>query len=176
MKTDSSLTGWGALIVDSEKHTRGQWTEEEKRHHINYLELMAVFLGLKALLNESTDSHVRVISDNTTVVSCLNKQGSKSEALNELTQNIWNWCTERKLWLSAAHILGVDNGEADKLSREMHIDTEWKLNSLLLTEGLAVLETQSIVDLFASRTRQFPVYVSYLPDPGAYVIDAFSLS
>ena len=55
MKTDSSLTGWGALIVGTEKQTKGLWTEEEKRYHINYLELLAAFLGLKALLNQMTD-------------------------------------------------------------------------------------------------------------------------
>ena len=48
METDSSLTGWGALIAGTEKQTKGLWTEEEKRYHINYLELLAVFLGLKA--------------------------------------------------------------------------------------------------------------------------------
>ena len=70
MKTDSSLTGWGALIVGTEKQTKGLWTEEEKRYHINYLELLAVFLGLKALLNQVTDSHIRIMTDNTTTVSC----------------------------------------------------------------------------------------------------------
>ena len=48
MKTDSSLRGWGALIAGTEKQTKGLWTEEEKRYHINYLELLTVFLGLKA--------------------------------------------------------------------------------------------------------------------------------
>ena len=176
MKTDSSLTGWGALIAGTEKQTKGLWTEEEKRYHINYLELLAVFLGLKALLNQVTDSHIRIMTDNTTTVSCLNKMGSKSAVLNDLTCTLWKWCAERKLWLSAAHIPGVANVEADKLSRDLHFDTEWKLNSQLLKEALTVLETQPTVDLFASRTNaQFPLYVSYLPDPGAYAVDAFSL-
>ena len=176
MKTDSSLTGWGALIADKEKQTKGVWTEEEKRYHINYLELLAVFLGLKALLNQMTDSHIRFMTDNTTTVSYLNKMGSKSAVLNDLTCTVWKWCAERKLWLSAAHIPGVANVEADKLSCDLHLNTEWKLNNQLLKEVLTVLETQPTVDLFASKTNaQFPLYVSYLPDPGAYAVDAFSL-
>ena len=66
--------------------------------------------------------------------------------------------------------------EADKLSRDLHLDTERKLNSQLLKEALTVLKTQPIFDLFASRTNaQFPLYVSYVPDPGAYAVNAFSL-
>ena len=123
MKTDSSLRGWGALIAGTEKQTKGLWTEEEKRYHINYLELLAVFLGLKALLNQVTDSHTRIMTDNTTTVSCLNKMGSKSAVLNDLTCTLWKWCAERKLWLSAAHIPGVTNVETDKPSRDLHLDT-----------------------------------------------------
>ena len=123
-----------------------------------------------------TDSHIRIMTDNTTTVSCLNKMGSKSAVLNDLTCTLWKWCAERKLWLSAAHIPGVANVEVDKLSRDLHLDTERKLNSQLLKEVLTVLETQPTDDLFASRTNtQFPLYVSYLPDPGVYAVDAFSL-
>ena len=115
------------------------------------------------------------MTDNTTTVSCLNKMGSKSAVLNDLTRTLWKWCAERKLWLSAAHIPGVANVEVDKLSRDLHLDTEWKLNSQLLKEGLTVLETQPTVDLFASRTNaQFPLYVSYLPDLGVYLLRTHS--
>ena len=101
------------------------------------------------------------MTDNTTAVSCLNKMGSKSPVLNGLAKKIWEWCCERKLWLSAAHIPGIDNVEADTLSRNLHVDTEWKLNSQLLSEALSILETQPIVDLFASRTNaQLSAYVS----------------
>ena len=176
MKTDSSLMGWGALTAGKEKQTKGLWTEEEKRYHINYLELLAVFLGLKALLNQVTDSHITIMTDNTTTVSCLNKMGSKSAVLNDLTRTLWKWCAERKLWLSAAHIPGVANVEADKLSCDLHLNTEWKLNSQLLKEALIDPKTQPTVDLFASKTNaQFPLYMSYLPDPEAYAVDAFSL-
>ena len=144
---------------------------------VSYLELLAVFLGLKALLNQVTDhhlfdSHIRIHNNKLG----LNKMGSKSPVLNDLTCTLCKWCADRKLWLSAAHILGVANVETNKLSRDLQLDTEWKLNSQLLKEALTVLETQPTADLFASRTNaKFPVYVSYLHDPCAYAADAFSL-
>ena len=105
------------------------------------------------LLHQVTDSHITIMTDNTLTVSCLNKMGSKSAVLNDLTCTLWKWYAERKLWLNAAHIPGVANVEADKLSRDLHLDTEWKLNSQLLKEALTVLVTQPTVDLFASRTN-----------------------
>ena len=75
------------------------------------------------LLHQVTDSHITIMTDNTLTVSCLNKMGSKSAVLNDLTCTLWKWYAERKLWLNAAHIPGVANVEADKLSRDLHLDT-----------------------------------------------------
>lgn len=176
LQTDSSMTGWGALIVESNMETRGFWTKEEKQKHINYLELLAVYLGLKALMNTMAKTHVKVLSDNTTVVSCINKMGSKSSDLNNLTRQIWHWCHDRLIWLSAAHIPGVENEAADKLSRVTHPDMEWKLNSQLLQEALSILDAHPTIDLFATRNNsQFSKFVSFFPDPEAQATDAFSL-
>ena len=43
--TDASLSGWGAHC----KHQKigGRWSNEELSNHINYLELLAIFHGLK---------------------------------------------------------------------------------------------------------------------------------
>ena len=53
---------------------------------------------------------------------------------------------------------------------------EWKLNVDLLKQALQVLNFAPNVDLFASRVNhQFPKYVAYRPDPGAFAVNAFSL-
>ena len=44
--TDASNDGWGAVMGTLK--TGGRWNEAEASHHINYLELIAIFLGLKA--------------------------------------------------------------------------------------------------------------------------------
>ena len=41
--TDASNDGWGAVMGTSK--TGGKWNEAEASHHINYLELMAIFLA-----------------------------------------------------------------------------------------------------------------------------------
>ncbi len=48
--------------------TSGIWSASEAAKHINILELLAVKLSLMSLLADQTGSHVRIMSDNTTVV------------------------------------------------------------------------------------------------------------
>ena len=158
IKTDSAkLHGWGVLLVKTEQEMQSPlWTEREKQYHINYLELLTVLFVLKSLLAEERDKHLRVIPDNTTVVRCVNKLGSKSEELDDPIHLIWQWCETRRLWVSAAHIPRVwENVEADTLSHKMHVDTEWKLNSDL-QEALMFLGFQPEIDLFASRINTVP--------------------
>ena len=177
LHTDSSLQGWGAVIRETGLQANGLWSQIERESHINELELEAVFRGMKALIHDRRHEHVRIMSDNTTCVSCINKMGSnQSEVLNGTAFKIWQWCIHRGLWLSAAHIAGVDNKEADSLSRVLHTDMEWKLNSDLLAEALEILAVKPSIDLFASQVNaQFPVFVSFIPDSKAVAIDAFSL-
>jgi hypothetical protein len=44
-ETDASLEGWGSKF--NENLTGGRWNDEERSHHINYLELLSIFCSLK---------------------------------------------------------------------------------------------------------------------------------
>ena len=71
--TDASKEGWGTHL--NEYTARGSWSLPESKLHINYLELKAVFLALKEFQDLCTDKIVLVATDNTTVVSYINKEG-----------------------------------------------------------------------------------------------------
>ena len=71
--TDASSEGWGAHLGEST--TRGVWSEPEGTLHINYLELKAVSLALKSFEHLCRDQIVLIATDNTTVVSYINKEG-----------------------------------------------------------------------------------------------------
>ena len=125
--TDASKEGWGA---HSNEHTaRGIWSLPESKLHINYLELKAVLLALKEFRNLCSDTIVLVATDNTTVVSYINKEGGmKSGMLCALFWRILTWCTRNQVTLKARHIPGRLNVVADKLSRlGQTIQTEWSL-------------------------------------------------
>ena len=94
-----------------------------------------------------------------------------------LAKEIWEWCIDRKIWLSAAHIPGKQNLIADFESRRNQRASEWRLDRASLICALQRLHFKPDVDLFASRiNHQFPLYVSNRPDPEAIAIDAFSLN
>ena len=90
--------------------------------------------------------------DNTNAIAWIKNMGtSRSESGNQLTFTVWEWCTERGIWLSAAHIPGVLNTEADEESRKVNTDTEWKLDCEVLETTLKELNFSPTIDLFASR-------------------------
>ena len=64
LTTDASNEGWGAVYGN--QSTGGLWSSAEKNHHINYLELLAAFLGLKAFCSSHRDMHLSLKLDNTT--------------------------------------------------------------------------------------------------------------
>ena len=111
-----------------------------------------------------------------TAVAYVNQMGgSKSIACDLLVHKIWSWCIARGIWLSAVHIPGCTNVEADWLSRNCYSHHEWQLNRVIFQKLRAVFPALSN-DLFASvLNAQLPRYVSWNPDPHATFVDAFSI-
>ena len=100
IETDASLLGWGAFCQG--ESSGGCWSPGEKLHHINWLELLAVFYALKANVKEMDVNSIVIRSDNTTVVAHLNKMGgTKSPSLVALTRHgVWNviWKSEPSIY------------------------------------------------------------------------------
>ena len=114
--TEASKEGWGAHL--NEHTARGTWSLPESKLHINYLELKAVFLALKEFQDLCIGKMVLVATDNTTVVSYINKEGGmRSGPLCALLWRILTWCSGKQVTLKARHVPGRLNVVADKLSR-----------------------------------------------------------
>ena len=174
--TDASLKGWGAHCGNI--RTGGSWESSEAENHINYLEILAAFLGLKAFGQEKSNIHIQLRVDNTTAVHMIYKMGSSHSAkCNDLVKEMWEWCIGRQIWISATYIPGSLNFVADFESRHTAKASEWKINKTDLDSALQQLEVIPEVDLFASCiNHQFSKYVSYRPDPQAWAVDAFSIT
>ena len=118
-----------------------------------------------------------VATDNTTVVSYINKQGGmKSGSLCALLWRLLSWCHPRGIVLRARHIPGHLNVIADKLSRHNQvIQTEWSLSQEVFIL-LCLRWARPQVDLFATRfNHKLPQFVSPVPDPAAWAVDTPSL-
>ena len=119
-----------------------------------------------------------IATDNTTVVAYINKEGGmKSGSLCALLWRILSWCTRQQVTLRACHIPGRLNVIADKLSRlGQTIQTEWSLHPAVF-QAVCSRWHQPQVDLFATRfNNKLPQFVSPVPDPQAWAVDALSLS
>ena len=112
--------------------------------------------------------------DNTTVIAYINRMGGSSPVLASLVFEIWQWCLQREISLTAHHIPGIYNNAAERESRVDRDSSDWKLDPTVfarLNELWGPLE----VDLFATRlTNQLPRFVSWRPDPEAEATDAFT--
>ena len=174
MTSDASKIGWGAVFESS---TGGHFTEDEKELHINILELKAVEFGLQSLCLDTQNTHILLKIDNTSAVSAINKMGStRSIQMDDIVHSIWNWARERESWLTATHIPGIQNIEADKESRKSETRTEWMLDKDTFNRVLSDLDFQPTVDLFASRINcQIPRFFSFRPDPDCIGVNAFTV-
>jgi hypothetical protein len=114
----------------------------------NVLELHAVLLALKCFKVSITTKHVQILVDNTTAVAVINHMGSvHSDSYHLMARKIWEFCIHNDIWLTAAHLPGATNVDADHASRNFtSVDTEWMLNPTCLAEALQTLKFQPSID------------------------------
>ena len=174
--TDASQVGWGAHVEDLT--AAGTWSESERAWHINRLELEAVYKAILAFSDFLRGKVVLLATDNTTVACYLNKQGGtrapilsrRAEALLLLTRDL-------NITLRARHVPGKINILADLLSRpHCVLQTEWTIAAFVLSP-IWDRWHKPLIDLFATRfNNRLDLYVSPVPDPRAYAVDALTLS
>ena len=86
----------------------------EREHYINYLELLAATFAVKAFTKDQEDIHVHLRMDNRTAVFYVNHMGGTHSPT--MSTQLWRWCLEKNLALSAEYLPEVDNCIADKES------------------------------------------------------------
>ena len=173
--TEASNAGWGAH--SGQNSTGGLWSLSEKHLLINLLEMKAVLLAMQFFKTDCRNNQVLIASDNTSVVAYINKQGgTKSAELCALMWRILTWCHLNNVTLRARHVPGSLNVIADGLSRRNQIQsTEWSLSPQIFKQISKLWESPQ-VDLFAtSLNKKLPTYVSPIPDPQAWAVDALNI-
>lgn len=173
--SDASMTGWG--VACGGQSARGNWTASELTLHINTLELMAAFYGLKIFTANLKDCNILLRIDNTTAICYINRMGGVQHPhLNKYARNIWQWCESKNIYVFASYIRSCDNTVADWESRQINIDTEWEISGNVFSQIVDMLGTPEF-DLFASaQNYKCSRYASWKLDPYSEVIDAFTFS
>ena len=171
LTTDASDRGWG--YQSSRGHQgQGTWLTSEATHHINSKELATVWKALE-LEEDLREGTISVLTDSTTVVHCLNKQGTvRSASLLRLSETILEEAHRRQLTITATHLAGVSNSWADALSRGSSSTIEWSLTPACFASICTWAGTPE-VDLFASQSNhRLPLFLSLTEETSAGGPDA----
>ena len=109
--------------------TQGLWSVSESQLHINELELKAVHFAVHACGDRLKNKLVKTLLTTPPLrhTSMLWWGGTKSPRCNQIAYDVWDWCVNKNTWLTATHIAGVENTEADKESGLFNDRTEWTL-------------------------------------------------
>ena len=100
----------------------------------------------------------------------------KKQDLNKISRDRSLWCISKKIHISAAHIPGHVNAEADKLSRNYKDDLEWSLDQSIF-QKIQCIYIEMKIDMFSSRLNvKLKDYVSFYPYHGELAIDAFTMN
>ncbi|XP_071985295.1 uncharacterized protein [Engystomops pustulosus] len=171
--TDASSSGWGAILPSH--YEQGSWTLAQARNSSNYRELRAVWEALRSNTAYLRNHHIHILSDNISTVSYLRRQGgTRSPVLSSLARTIFQWAEENILSISATHLKGSLNREADYLSRREILPNEWCLNQEIFLHLTSVWGMPQI-DLFATRENsKCQQYFSLEAGESRDHMDAFS--
>lgn len=170
--TDASDSGWG--IVWNQQTWQGQWTDQERLHHINYKELLVILKVIQ--LRQLQGSSIKVYCDNMTTISYVNKfGGTRSTPLMNLARQIWELCLRTNTRLQLTYVASPFN-PADAPSRQLSRQLEWRIAPTYFR----MLERKwgpHSVDMFAHRLNHLlPQFVTWKSDPMAMATDAMTLS
>ena len=124
--TDACLTGAGGFF-------QGKWfyvswlldLPEYASSHINVLELKTVEVAAELWAKSWEGKHIRVQSDNSTTVACINKGTSRSPELLLILKKLFWMSVKFNFRLTASFIPGKLNIISDRLSR---LDEAWCAN------------------------------------------------
>ena len=169
---DASRLAWGG-VLDGTVPAQGMWQGRERGRHINYLELMSVYLTLMRFLGELQNASVLLWEDNTTVVHVLTNRTTRSPELMHLLRKVWRLLDRAGITLRVRYIASADNTWADALSRGSPFD-----DLELRARAWAQIESRwgpHSVDRYASAaTAQVRRFNSLLPHQGGEAASALT--
>ena len=67
------------------------------------LEFKSILFSLASIVKDHW-IHVKVFSDSTTAIACINKLDTSHSELCHITKQIWEWAKKKNIHITAAHI------------------------------------------------------------------------
>lgn len=178
LTTDASPTGYGGVlrIGGHRLETFGFFTRDESRRSSNWREAEAVrrvFFSFKRRLRNVNE--LLIESDNTTTVSMLRRLGGRHRHLALAVEPVIRFCLRHRIHLLARHRPGVENQEADQLSRRRLDRNDWELSEAAQRDIVLHFGRPSIDWFAAMHNAKCRRYATQHPAPTAAYVDAMSV-
>lgn len=107
----------------------GLLSPTERRLDINLLEMMAGTFAVQTFSGGRQGIQVHKKMDNTMAVAYVNHLGcTRSTALSKKVRQLWMWCLDWEITISADYLSGKKNITADFQSRVLTSSVGWRLN------------------------------------------------
>ncbi|CEG80371.1 hypothetical protein RMATCC62417_14721 [Rhizopus microsporus] len=114
--TDSPDTDWGVRSPDMQ--TYRFWMKEEAQMSINVRELQSILFVLKLHAERFRNSTIKILTDNKTSIKYTTKAGGTASVhLQNAAVQMQDVCNSYSLQIINQYIKGINNVEADRLSR-----------------------------------------------------------
>ena len=124
-----SVQSKGFACIFQQFWAYGAFSELVKKHHINILEMYPIALAVYLFGHFWRNRNVLFISDNQSIVYCINKQTSKDKIIMRLIRIIVLESLKYNFCFAAKHITSKQNAICDKLSRfqitEAKAEAKW---------------------------------------------------
>ena len=143
-------SGIGCLNVGvgSQSETGSLWSSTERNLHINVLEMLAGTFAIKTFAKDHSNIHIHL---KMYTVAYVNHMGeTQSHKLSDAAKDLWTWCLDKGITVSAVNLPGELNTTADFYSRSITGSAEWKLDPYVFKQ-VARRFGPIQVDLFATR-------------------------
>jgi hypothetical protein len=152
---DASETSWGAGLVFGGRSiiSFGSYWTEDGLTSSNQRETTAVpraLLYFRPMIVASNIRAIAVQKVNMVTVYNLRRQKAPGGMLLQATRAIFSLFTQLDTWAMTSHVLGIDNGLADALSR-MDTAGDYELLPDVFQDGMCALGVKPSIDLFTSR-------------------------
>jgi hypothetical protein len=180
---DASESGWGGVILSSPtwpEHQGRTFHDELQWDHLhsNVRELLAqerLFMRILEVIPLEPGSVVELLADNQVAVWYLLHMGGRIPELSKIAERIWHAALARRIFLQARYVLGRSQEIADPLSRWREHRLDWQLPQRVW-QVIEKMWGPHDIDLFASSaSAKLNRFYSWLDDPRAEAIDAFSV-
>ena len=169
--SDASLKGWGGHLGDL--RAGGSWSEEERRLHINTLEVLAAERVFETFGEQLRGRRVTLVTDSMTARKYLENAGGRDELRNQAARRIWTRAVQLDILLSAEWLAGALNSVAEEESRSEPRD-DWMVKKEVFRLLDAKWGPHSFDRMADEQNHQVQRFNSRRHCPGTAGVDTFS--